>query len=63
MTNMAMTWMKWLQEYGYMDGIDVADMDDAGIRIMAADYLDGCDEYDTEYDDDISADMIKWARM
>ena len=62
MDMMAMAWMEWLRRYGYMDGMDDADMGDAEIRIMAMDYLYGCDEYDAEYDADISADMIAWAR-
>lgn len=65
MDMMAMAWVEWLRRYGYMDGMDDADMDgmgDAEIRIMAMDYLYGCDEYDAEYDADISADMIAWAR-
>ena len=62
---MAIAWAEWLRRYGYVDGMDdadMADMGDAEIRIMATDYLCGCDEYDAEYDADISADMIAWAR-
>ena len=58
-------WMAWMMEYGYMDGMDaddIGDMDADDIRMMAMDYLYGCDAWDAPYDDTISADMIAWAR-
>ena len=55
-------WVAWLGEYGYTDGVDMDDMSIDDVRMMASDYLDGCDEWDAGYDDDITADMIAWAR-
>lgn len=60
--DMMNAWVAWLGEYGYTDGVDMNDMDADDVRIMASDYLDGCDEWDAEYGDDITAEMIAWAR-
>lgn len=55
-------WMMWLDEYGYMDGVDRDSLDADTVRMMGSDYLDSCDEVGVSYDDDITDEMIAWVR-
>lgn len=58
--DMIAAWQAWMDKYGYMDGVEGASADD--IRMMARDIVSEYDDMGIAYDDDMSADMVAWAK-